>query len=148
MPIDGFAAPLLLVVPNESWNEASGHSSQRFTSPRRGTRTSRGRSPARSRRTDIPRQASPRPPRHGPHRPAGDRNSRQMTRHWEPIVQHAGADEGVARGIRQDYAAVRNGLSLPHSSGACEGNVNEILEASNVRASGVDLLRKRAVLLA
>jgi transposase len=31
-----------------------------------------------------------------------------------------------ARGVRQDYAAVRNGLSLPYSSGACEGNVNRL----------------------
>jgi hypothetical protein len=27
-----------------------------------------------------------------------------------------------ARGIRQDYAAVLDGLSMPYSSGACEGN--------------------------
>ena len=26
-----------------------------------------------------------------------------------------------ARGIRRHYAAVRNGLTLPHNSGACEG---------------------------
>jgi len=31
-----------------------------------------------------------------------------------------------ARGIRQDHTAVRNGLSLPHNSGACEGNVNRL----------------------
>jgi transposase len=30
-------------------------------------------------------------------------------------------------GIRRDYDAVRNGLTLPHSSGAVEGHVNPIL---------------------
>jgi Transposase len=30
------------------------------------------------------------------------------------------------RGLRRDYAAVLNGLTLPHSSGAVEGNVNRI----------------------
>ncbi|MGI5129729.1 hypothetical protein ACQEVB_23190 [Pseudonocardia sp. CA-107938] len=27
------------------------------------------------------------------------------------------------RGLRRDYDAVRNGLTLPHSSGSVEGNV-------------------------
>jgi transposase len=55
-----------------------------------------------------------------------------------------------ARGIRQDYAAVRNGLSLPHNSGACEGNVNRLkaLKRQMFGRAGLDLLRKRAVLLA
>jgi transposase len=30
------------------------------------------------------------------------------------------------RGLRRDYKAVLNGLTLPHSSGAVEGNVNRI----------------------
>jgi transposase len=30
------------------------------------------------------------------------------------------------RGLRRDYHAVLNGLTLPHSSGAVEGNVNRI----------------------
>ncbi|MEU6711677.1 ISL3 family transposase [Nonomuraea sp. NPDC046802] len=55
-----------------------------------------------------------------------------------------------ARGIRQDYDAVRNGLSLPHNSGACEGNVNRLkfLKRQMFGRANTDLLRKRAVLLA
>jgi hypothetical protein len=30
-------------------------------------------------------------------------------------------------GIRRDYAAVINGLTLPHNSGAVEGHVNRII---------------------
>ncbi|MEU6719598.1 ISL3 family transposase [Nonomuraea sp. NPDC046802] len=54
-----------------------------------------------------------------------------------------------ARGIRQDYAAVCNGLSLPHNSGACEGNVNRLkaLKRQMFGRAGLDLLRKRAMLL-
>lgn len=29
-------------------------------------------------------------------------------------------------GLRRDYQAVRNGLTLPYSSGSVEGNVNRI----------------------
>ncbi|GIH08883.1 hypothetical protein Rhe02_69500 [Rhizocola hellebori] len=52
-----------------------------------------------------------------------------------------------ARGIRQDYAAVRNGLSLPHSSGACEGNVNRLksLKRQMFGRANFDLLRKRVL---
>lgn len=31
---------------------------------------------------------------------------------------------GFARNLRRDFDAVRNGLALPHSSGAVEGNIN------------------------
>jgi transposase len=53
-----------------------------------------------------------------------------------------------ARGIRQDYTAVRNGLSLPHNSGACEGNVNRLkfLKRQMFGRANTDLLRKRVVL--
>lgn len=33
---------------------------------------------------------------------------------------------GFARNLRRDFDAVRNGLSLPHSSGAVEGNINRL----------------------
>lgn len=55
-----------------------------------------------------------------------------------------------ARGIRQDYDAVRNGLSLPYSSGACEGNVNRLkmLKRQMFGRAKLDLLRKRVLFLA
>jgi transposase len=55
-----------------------------------------------------------------------------------------------ARGIRQDYPAVRNGLSLPYSSGACEGNVNRLkfLKRQMFGRANTDLLRKRVLLRA
>jgi transposase len=55
-----------------------------------------------------------------------------------------------ARGIRQDYDAVRNGLSLPYNSGACEGNVNRLkfLKRQMFGRAKLDLLRKRVILLA
>lgn len=53
-----------------------------------------------------------------------------------------------ARGIRQDYDAVRNGLSLPYSSGACEGNVNRVkyLKRQMFGRANTDLLRKRVLI--
>lgn len=46
------------------------------------------------------------------------------------------------RGLRRDYDAVLNGLTLPHNSGAVEGNVNRIKRQMYGRAN-FDLLRKR-----
>jgi transposase len=48
-------------------------------------------------------------------------------------------------GIKHDYDAVRNGLTLPHSSGAVEGNVNRIkmLKRQMYGRASFDLLRKR-----
>jgi transposase len=53
-----------------------------------------------------------------------------------------------ARGIRQDYTAVRNGLSLPYNSGACEGNVNKLkfLKRQMFGRANTDLLRRRVLL--
>ncbi len=53
-----------------------------------------------------------------------------------------------ARGIRQDYAAVRNGLSLPYSSGACEGAVNNSRPSKDRCTAGASfpLLRKRILI--
>jgi transposase len=51
-------------------------------------------------------------------------------------------------GIRKDYHAVRNGLTLPHSSGAVEGNVNRLkmLKRQTYGRARFDLLRKRVLL--
>ena len=55
---------------------------------------------------------------------------------------------GFAAGLVKDYDAVRNGLTLPYSSGAVEGNVCR-LKAINRQMYGranFDLLRLRVVL--
>ncbi|MFE9976461.1 ISL3 family transposase [Streptomyces hirsutus] len=53
-----------------------------------------------------------------------------------------------ARNLRRDFDAVRNGLSLPHSSGAVEGNINRLkmLKRQMFGRAGLDLLRKRVLL--
>jgi transposase len=53
-------------------------------------------------------------------------------------------------GLKQDYAAVLNGLTLPHSSGAVEGNVNRIkmIKRQMYGRASFDLLRKRVILAA
>jgi transposase len=53
-----------------------------------------------------------------------------------------------ARGIRQDYIAVRNGLTLPYNSGACEGTVNKIktIKRQMYGRASFSLLRKRILL--
>ncbi|MFI6645941.1 transposase [Streptomyces sp. NPDC050504] len=55
---------------------------------------------------------------------------------------------GFAHNLRRDFDAVRNGLSLPHSSGAVEGNINRLkmLKRQMFGRAGLDLLRKRALL--
>ena len=54
---------------------------------------------------------------------------------------------GFARGLTTDYEAVRNGLTLPHSSGAVEGNVNRIkmLKRQMYGRANFDLLRIRVL---
>lgn len=49
------------------------------------------------------------------------------------------------RGIRRDYDAVLNGLTMPHNSGAVEGNVNRIkmIKRQMYGRANFDLLRKR-----
>lgn len=51
-------------------------------------------------------------------------------------------------GLRRDYDAVRNGLTLPHSSGPVEGNVNRIkmIKRQMYGRASFDLLRKRVLL--
>jgi transposase len=53
-----------------------------------------------------------------------------------------------ARNLRRDFDAVRNGLSLPHSSGAVEGNINRLkmLKREMFGRAGLGLLRKRVLL--
>ena len=55
-----------------------------------------------------------------------------------------------ARGLKRDRVAVVNGLTLPHSSGPVEGNVNRIkmLKRQMYGRAGFDLLRKRVLLTA
>jgi transposase len=51
-------------------------------------------------------------------------------------------------GLKHDYDAVRNGLTLPHSSGAVEGTINKIkmLKRQMFGRAGFDLLRLRVLL--
>jgi transposase len=53
-----------------------------------------------------------------------------------------------AAGLRRDYDAVRNGLTLPHNSGPVEGHVNRIkmLKRQMYGRANLDLLRKRVLL--
>jgi transposase len=53
-----------------------------------------------------------------------------------------------ANGLKRDYDAVRNGLTLPHSSGAVEGQVNRIkmLKRQMFGRAKLDLLRTRVLL--
>ncbi|WUK26022.1 transposase [Streptomyces sp. NBC_00371] len=53
-----------------------------------------------------------------------------------------------AHNLRRDFDAVRNGLSMPHSSGAVEGNINRLkmLKRQMFGRASLDLLRKRVLL--
>ena len=53
-----------------------------------------------------------------------------------------------ARNLRRDYRAVHNGLTLPHSSGPVEGNINriKIIKRQMYGRANLDLLRKRILL--
>jgi transposase len=55
---------------------------------------------------------------------------------------------GFARGLISDLDAVTAGLTLPHSSGPVEGNVNRIkmIKRQMYGRAGFDLLRKRVML--
>lgn len=55
---------------------------------------------------------------------------------------------GFACGFKRDNDAVRNAMSLPHSSGAVEGNVNRIkmLKRQMYGRANLDLLRIRILL--
>jgi transposase len=68
---------------------------------------------------------------------------------WITDAQESGLAPlaGFARGLITDYEAVRNGLTLPHSSGAVEGNVNRIkmLKRQMYGRANFDLLRIRVL---
>ena len=66
---------------------------------------------------------------------------------WISAVS-ADDSQHLHRGLDADHAAVRNGLTLPYSSGAVEGHVNsiEILKRQMYGRAGFDLLRKRILL--
>ncbi|MFJ9908894.1 transposase [Streptomyces sp. NPDC101152] len=53
-----------------------------------------------------------------------------------------------ARNLRRDLDAVHNGLSMPYSSGAVEGNINQLkmLKRQMFGQAGLDFLRKRVLL--
>ncbi|WP_372472298.1 transposase [Rhodococcus globerulus] len=69
---------------------------------------------------------------------------------WKSWMSTVAADDlphlhRFVRGLDTDHAAVRNGLTLPCSSGAVEGHVNRIkmLIRQMYGRAGFDLLRKR-----
>ncbi|MGC4854408.1 ISL3 family transposase [Micromonospora sp. DT4] len=55
---------------------------------------------------------------------------------------------GFASGLLKDYDAVRNGLTLPYSSGAVEGNVGRLktIKRQMYGRANFDLLRLRVIL--
>ncbi|MFK9339938.1 transposase, partial [Escherichia coli] len=55
---------------------------------------------------------------------------------------------GFAAGLVKDYDAVRNGLTLPYSSGAVEGNVGRLktIKRQMYGRANFDLLRLRVIL--
>jgi transposase len=69
---------------------------------------------------------------------------------WITDVEHDSLTPlaSFARNLRRDIDAVRNGLSLPHSSGAVEGNINRLkmLKRQMFGRASLDLLRKRVLL--
>ncbi|WP_244876857.1 ISL3 family transposase [Winogradskya consettensis] len=69
---------------------------------------------------------------------------------WITTVEHdtLAPLAGFARNLRRDLDAVRNGLTLPHSSGAVEGNINRLkmIKRQMFGRAGLDLLRKRVLL--
>ncbi|GIH72444.1 transposase [Sphaerimonospora thailandensis] len=77
----------------------------------------------------------------------GDRLEEWMTEVDADDLPHL---RSFTLGIRRDHAAVLNALTLPHSSGAVEGNVNRLkmLKRQTYGRAAFDLLRKRVLLTA
>jgi transposase len=69
---------------------------------------------------------------------------------WITTVEQDGLAPlaSFARNLRRDIDAVRNGLTLPHSSGAVEGNINrlKVIKRQMFGRASLDLLRKRVLL--
>ena len=68
-------------------------------------------------------------------------------------IQHAEDDSlaalaSFARNLRRDYQAIRNGMTMRHSSGPVEGNINRIktIKRQMYGRANLDLLRKRILL--
>jgi transposase len=80
------------------------------------------------------------------------RTGAQDLNEWITAAQDSGLPHlaSFARGLRRDQDAVTNGLTLPHSSGAVEGNVTRIkaLKRQMYGRANLDLLRKRILLTA
>jgi transposase len=74
-------------------------------------------------------------------------------RHLDSWIRNAQASgitqlAGFAAGLLKDYDAVRNGLTLPWSSGAVEGNVGKLktIKRQMYGRANFDLLRRRVIL--
>ncbi|WP_204985350.1 ISL3 family transposase [Micromonospora globbae] len=69
---------------------------------------------------------------------------------WIVAVEHdtLAPLAAFARNMRRDLDAIRNGLTLPHSSGAVEGTINRLkmIKRQMFGRAGLDLLRKRVLL--
>lgn len=69
---------------------------------------------------------------------------------WMTRVEHEGEPElrKFVASVRRDLAAVTAGLTLPHSSGAVEGNVNRVktIKRQMYGRAGFDLLRRRILI--
>jgi len=78
--------------------------------------------------------------------------SGQDLEQWISDVEHdpLAPVASFARNLRRDQDAVHAGLTLPHSSGVVEGNVNRIkmIKRQMYGRAGFDLLRKRILLAA
>jgi transposase len=69
---------------------------------------------------------------------------------WISLVENdtLTAIASFARNLRRDIDAVRNGLTLPYSSGPVEGHINRIkmIKRQMFGRANLDLLRKRTLL--
>jgi transposase len=99
----------------------------------------------------LPRLGRRRRPRHGVRR-AHARLHGDRLHNWIARVEADRLPElhSFTAGLNRDLDAVVNGLSLPYSSGAVEGNVNRIkmLKRQMYGRASFDLLRKRVLLTA
>jgi transposase len=88
-----------------------------------------------------PRTTSPSSPRSSPNQ-GGERLDEWMAAVEADNLLHL---HRFVRGPRRDYDAILNGLTLPHNSGAVEGNVNRIkmIKRQMYGRANFDLLRKR-----
>jgi transposase len=80
------------------------------------------------------------------------RTGTQDLEEWITAAQNSDLPHlaSFARGLRRDQDAVTNGLTLPHTSGAVEGNITKIkaLKRQMYGRANLDLLRKRILLTA